>query len=290
VTESWSPPTGPPNGVPVRPNDARHDIEAAAAAARAEDQRLRAEVAAVSAARVLAAAAVERASAEADEARTLAKRALGKANESARAGQRADAARWTAAAEVFAKRLVDARARVAEAEQVLAAASQQHDRVRTGLTRNAGRLQAVAAARLPVLSGRRANKARQLLDETVFELRAPVDDLVAQGEADAGAALAAEAEDDVDVEVAEDDLERELDVSGTDEVLDELRSELGLPTTSWPTGADEAQPPEPAAADEDVAGDDDAAEDGVAQGGDGGDAVAAEAGERDAERVTGARR
>ena len=31
-----------PNGVPVRPNDARHDIEAAAAAARAEDQRLRA--------------------------------------------------------------------------------------------------------------------------------------------------------------------------------------------------------------------------------------------------------
>ena len=291
MTDPWSPPTGPPNGAPVHPNEARRDIERAAAAARTADQRLRAEVAAVAAARVRAAALIETASAEADEARTLAKRALGKANESARAGQRADAARWTAAAEVFAKRLVDARGRVADAEHALATAGRRHELVHTALTENVGRLLAVAAARLPVLSGRKANKAQQLVDQTVAELRAPVDHLVAQGEDDASAALAAEAEAEVDAEIADDDLERELDVAGTDEVLDELRTELGLAVASGAADTpDDAQPagppvavehaveggiaahqPDPAAQDDDAVG------------------VAAEPDERAAERVTGAR-
>jgi hypothetical protein len=56
---------------------------------------------------------------------------------------------------------------------------------------------------------------------------------VAQAVADARAELVAADEDasaaDA-VEVTVDDLEREVDYGGTDEILDELRVELGLPT------------------------------------------------------------
>jgi phage shock protein A len=214
----------------VPPAEARREIERAIATAQAEDRQLRGRVAGLVHDRVAAAAVVEAATAEADEARTLAKRALRQADEAARIGQRADTARWTSAAEVFAKRLADARARVVEAERQIAAAGPELDRLRTALDENVGRVQAVAAARIPMLSGRKATKAQRLVDDEVTGLAAPIDDVVARAERDARGVLeAAEPSDaDDDVVVDDDDLERELDDAGVDEILHELRVELGL--------------------------------------------------------------
>lgn len=241
MPDSWNPPTGPPNGAPVHPADAKREIEDAVAAALAYDQALRARAAALAAARVEAGARLQSATGEAEDARALAKRALDRANEAARAGQRADAARLTGAAQVFAMRLRDARAAVVESEAVVAASGAERQQLDAAFGQNVGRLQAVAAARLPMLSGRKASRSQALVDETVAALAAPVTDIVAQAEADARAALAAadEAASDADaVGVTVDDLEREVDYRGTDEILDELRVELGLPTVGTTPEAD----------------------------------------------------
>jgi hypothetical protein len=233
VPDSWNPPTGPPNGIPVHPADAKREIEHAVGAARAHDQTLRARVAMLAAARFEAGARLQAATSEIEDAHALVKRALVGANEAARAGQRADAARLTGAAQVFAMRLRNARTAVAEWEAVVAASSAQRQELDAALAENVGRLRAVAAARLPMLGGRKAARSQALVDETVSALSVPVTDLVAQAVADARAELvaadeAASADDAVEVTV--DDLEREVDYGGTDEILDELRVELGLPT------------------------------------------------------------
>ena len=243
MPDSWNPPTGPPNGAPVHPADAKREIEEATAAARAHHEALRGRAAELAAARVEAEARRAAATSEAQDARALAKRALGRANESARAGQRAEAAKWTGAAQVFAMRLRDARVAAIEAEASLTASGGERAQLDAALSENVGRLQAVAAARLPVLSGRKAARSQALVDETVAAISASVSDVVARAEVDARAALAAADEAASEVaEVADDDLEREVDFAGTDEILDELRAELGLPMVG-PTSEDETSAP-----------------------------------------------
>jgi hypothetical protein len=230
VTDSpWNPPTGPPNGVPLRPADARREVEEAIVAAVATDQRSRSDLAAATTARVEAADRLEVVADEVDEARSLAKRALGRANDSARAGQRDDAGKWTAAAQVFAMRLRDGRDALGELERRVAAETQRAEHARAALAANVGRLQAVAAARLPVLSGRKAAKLQREVDDAVAALATPTDDLVA-GAVRAGHAAADEAvQQGAPAVVADDDLESEVDVESTDDILTELRTELGLP-------------------------------------------------------------
>jgi hypothetical protein len=170
---------------------------------------------------------------EAAEARTLGKRALTRSNQSARDGQRADAAKLTAAARVFAKRLRDARELVAALERQLAAQAEQAQRAEAALVENVGRLRAVAAARLPLLSGRRAARAEREVEDAVAALGAPLDDQIARA-AEAARAAADEAAlpgpvGEVEVApVTDDELESEVDLESADEVLDELRAELGL--------------------------------------------------------------
>ena len=110
------------NPRPVRPTTSPCVRRTPAARSRgdrggpARDRELRAEIAALARRGIEASGAFEDSTAEAAESRDLAKRALERAEESARAGQRADAARLTDAARVFALRLRDARARVAGLE------------------------------------------------------------------------------------------------------------------------------------------------------------------------------
>jgi hypothetical protein len=230
VSISWNPPTGPPNGAPVRPVDARREIDDALDAAWDRDRELRAEATAVARGRVLASDQLAVSTDEAAEAIELAKRALTRADESARAGQRADAAKWTAAAQVFAMRLRDARERVAALEQHLAAAAELAQQVEAALVTNVGRLEAVVAARLPVLSGRKAARVRRSVDEVVGQITLPTDDLVAQAVQSARAAADDEAAGGDEVALMSTyDLEHEVDLESTDAILDELRSELGLP-------------------------------------------------------------
>jgi phage shock protein A len=260
---SWSPPTGPPNGAPVRSADARHEIEDAIDQARRHDRELRAEIIAASTARTRAADRRAAASAEVGEARSLAQRALRQANDAARAGQRADAAKLTGAARVFALRMRDAHQQVAWLEQQVAAATQRTQQVHTALSENVGRLKAVAAARLPVLSGRKAARAQQAVDETVAAISAPTSDLLVRGAEAARAALDEQAAaGGAVVPVAEDDLENEVDLDGADAILDELRDELGLPAPTAGAATGDAGAPagsgaesEDAAADEAAGGD-----------------------------------
>lgn len=247
---SWNPPTGPPNGVPVSANDARYEIESAITAAQNLDGELRRQVVAAATDRIRCADRLPAAAAEADDARNLARRALVQANDAARAGQRDEAAKWTAAAQVFAMRVRDARSEVAALEQRVAAAGDRIAQLERACAENAGRLEAVAAARLPVLRGRKAAKARHAVDTTLAELRRPLDDAVAEGTRVAREAAAAEAEADADVEVADEDLEREVDFDGADAILAELRDELGLPAPG--PGSPASDPP--ASGDDEPAG------------------------------------
>ena len=57
-------------------------------------------------------------------------------------------------------RLRDARAVVADAEAMAASWGSQRQQLDAALGENVGRLQALAAARLPMMSGRKASRAR----------------------------------------------------------------------------------------------------------------------------------
>lgn len=296
---SWSPPTGPPNGAPVRSADARHEIEDAIDQARRHDRELRAEIIAAATARTRAADRRAAASAEVGEARSLAERALRQANDAARAGQRADAAKLTGAARVFALRMRDAHQRVAWLEQQVAAATQRTQQVHTALSENVGRLKAVAAARLPVLSGRKAARAQHAVEETVAAISAPTSDLLARGAEAARAALDEQAAaGGAVVPVAEDDLENEVDLDGADAILDELRDELGLPAPTAGAATGDASAPagsgaesEDAAADEAAGGDPAGRDAAAADAGGGGPAGAgASGGSGDDRRVPASRR
>jgi molecular chaperone DnaK len=225
----WNPPTGPPNDVRLRPAEARRQISEAIEAAQARDRELREHISALTTRRVEL--AVELAAATADEAkaRALAKRALLRADESAREGQRADAARWDGAARVFALRMRDAGARVAALEAQMPETAAAVARVQSAMVANAAHLNQVAVARLATLNARKAARLQEAVDDARAEVSAPVDFLVAASEREARAALEAagalaSAAPAVPVDV--DDLEGEVDLAAADSLLDELRAEL----------------------------------------------------------------
>lgn len=270
MTDSpWNPPTGPPNGVPLRPADARREIDDAIVAARAADHELRVELSAATTARVHAADQLALAADVVEEAESLAKRALTQANEVAQTGRRDEAAKLTAAAQVFAMRMRDGREARAELERQVATATDRAEQARAALTANIGRLEAVAAARLPVLSGRKASKAQREVDEVVAMLATPTDDLVAAAVA-AGHAAAEAAEEHTPVEVADDDLESEVDVESTDDILAELRTSLGLPAPPGSAAAaSDSGPSREGTADDDPQSDAETAEGSGPDGGSG---------------------
>jgi hypothetical protein len=220
-------------GQPVRPADARHAIEEALVAARTRDRQLRDEIARAVTQRVEAARDLEAAGRESSDARKLAGRALARADDASRAGQRADAASWTDAARVFAMRWRDAGARAETRRAELVALDEQRQRAEAGIAANAGALRQAADARLAGLAGRRVGKLAATVDEAVAAIGAPATDLVARAEQGARAAWDA-------APVAPDGspapapvptlgvLEDEVDMESVDPLLDELRAELGL--------------------------------------------------------------
>jgi hypothetical protein len=258
--------------MPLRPVDARRELTEAITEARVRDGELRAELAALAAARVVATDRLAATTADAAEARDLAKRALARASASARDGQRADAAKLTGAAQVFAIRLRDARAQVVALEAELAAGAERSRGLEEELATNVGHLRAVAAARVPVLTGRRAARAQQDVDEAVASIDRPVDDDVARGTTAGQVELAraAEAPAQLEVEpVSDDDLDSEVDLESADDVLDELRAEMeseastdvaDVPDDTPPDAAEDGAGPDPAGStDPDPPGEADAA-------------------------------
>lgn len=220
-------PTGSPGGAPARPNAIRREIEDALDAARHDDRRLRAEVLALTTSHSQASTCLSVATEEAGEAAGLAKRALSQAEESARAGQRADAAKLTSAAEVFAMRVRDARRQVASLEQELVALDEQRRRAHEARRENLAGLQALIDARLPLLRGRKAGRVQHAVESVMGEISVPTGSLIA--EAAQAARAVDQSADEAAAVVTDDDLEREVDFEGTEAILDELRGELGLP-------------------------------------------------------------
>jgi hypothetical protein len=220
-------------GQPLRPADARHAIEEALVAARTRDRQLRDEIARAVAQRVEAARDLEAAGDESSESRKLAGRALARADEEARAGQRADAARWTDAARVFAMRWRDADARAELRRSELVELDEQRQRAEAGIAANAGALRQAADARLAGLSGRRIGRLAAEVDEAVAAIGAPATDLVARAEQAARAAhdaapVAPDGGPAPAVAPTLGALEDEVDLESVDPLLDELRAELGL--------------------------------------------------------------
>ena len=225
----WNPPTGPPNDVRLRPAEARRQIAQAIEAAQVRDQELRDEVTALTTRRVELAVELAAAVGDAAEARELAKRALVRSEEAARDGQRADAARWTDAARVFALRMRDAGARAATLEAQVPETLAAVRRVQAAMTANAAHLDQVAVARLASLPARKAGRMQQAVADAKADVTAPIDFLVAASEREARAALEAAgalASAAPVVPVDEDDLEDEVDLAAADPLLDELRAEL----------------------------------------------------------------
>src|SRR5262249_37351814 len=161
---TWNPPSG---------SGARRAVDEALAAARERDRQLRAEIARMVADRIVAAEELETSRTEAEDACTLAARALTRSDQSAQAGQRAEAATVTGAARVFAMRWRDARARAADAEAWVAAADEGRRRAEAGLAANAGALDKAAAVYLASVTGRRAAKMQAEVDATVSEISTP---------------------------------------------------------------------------------------------------------------------
>lgn len=241
----WNPPTGPPNDVRLRPAEARRQITQAIEAAQARDRELRHEVAVMTTRRVELAVELAAAAADAAEARELAKRALLRSEESAREGQRADAARWTDAARVFALRMRDALARAAALEPQVPQTVAAVERAKAAMVANAAHLNQVALARMVALNPRKASRLQEEVEDAKAEVSAPVDFLVAATEREAHAALEAAgslAAAAPTVPVALDDLEDEVDLAAADPLLDELRAEPA------PEDPPPEKPPSPPAA------------------------------------------
>jgi len=255
----WNPPTGPPNDVRLRPAEARRQILEAIETAQARDGELRAEISALTTRRVELAAELAAAVEDEAGARELAKRALLQSDESARQGQRADAARWTGAARVFALRMRDARARAAAVKAQTGENATAVARVQSAMAANAAHLNQVAVARLPWLNARKAARLQETVEDAKAEVSAPVDFLVAATEREARAALAGAVDLVSPAALSEpvegDDLENEVDLDAADPLLDDLRAELapGEPApdpveTTPPPTTDRDAPPRPARA------------------------------------------
>jgi phage shock protein A len=227
--------------------DPQVEIEAAINEARQQDKVLRNEAAKVIAHRTRVADEVEEASKEVAEARELAKQALLKADEATRAGNAAEAQKWTSAAQTIAMRLQASQKNADAMQQQLVLADQQAQQAQSAVRNNAMRLEEVAAKRMQMLGQLQAAKVQETVNQAMATINAKVGgdapslEEIEDKIQDRMAAAAAQAQLDADSPdgvIAE--LERSVDLSGANDTLDDLRAELGLDA---PTAAAEIPAP-----------------------------------------------
>jgi phage shock protein A len=226
--------------------DPQVEIEAAINEARDQDKVLRNEAAKVIAHRTRVADEVEEAAKEVAEAKELAKQALLKADEATRAGNPAEAQKWTSAAQSIAMRLQASQKNVDAMQQQLVLADQQSQQAQAAVRNNAMRLEEVAAKRMQMLGQLQAAKMQETVNKAMATISAKVggdapsldeiEDKIQDRMANAAATAQLDA-DSPDGAMAE--LERSVDLSSANSTLDDLRAELGL------DGATPEVPPAP---------------------------------------------
>lgn len=226
--------------------DPQVEIEAAINEAREQDKVLRNEAAKVIAHRTRVADEAEEAAKDVAEAKELAKQALVKADEATRAGNAAEAQKWTAAAQSIAMRLQASQRNVDAMQQQLVLADQQSQQAQAAVRNNAMRLEEVAAKRMQMLGQLQAAKMQETVNKAMATISAKVGgdapslDEIEDKIQDRMANAAAQAQLDADSpEGAMAELERSVDLSSANATLDDLRAELGL------DGATPEVPPAP---------------------------------------------
>src|SRR5688572_14308367 len=248
--------------------DPKVEIESAINEARSRDQTLRNEAAKVIAHRTRVAGEMEDAAADVAEAKELARQALVKSDAAARAGNAADAQKWSSAAQGIALKLQAAQKSLDSYQQQLTIADQQAEQAKQAVHDNAMRLEEIAAKRMEMLGQLEQAKMQESVNNAMAsinsnvggdapslkEIEDKIEDRMAKAMAQTELTAATP-------EGAMAELKREVNMTGANAALDDLRHELGLgpppalgagESVSGPgevdatTSADTAEPPAPA--------------------------------------------
>jgi phage shock protein A len=215
--------------------DPEIEIEQAVQEAQRRDQELRNQAAQVVAHRVQLESQIERAAADAGEAKELAKQALIKAQEATSAGDAAAAEKWNRSAQALAMRLQAAENNLNSLKAQYETAVTQAEDAKKAVQQNAMRLQELAAKRMEMLGSLQqakmqesVNKAMESLTATVGDESVSLSKVEDKIEARRAQAMAHAELREATPEGAEAELRESISVAQADAKLDELRKELGI--------------------------------------------------------------
>jgi phage shock protein A len=215
--------------------DPEIELEQAITEARKRDQELRTQAAKVVAHRTTLESRIERAAAEAGEARELAKQALLKAQAATAAGDTAGADKWNRSAQGIAMRLQAAENNLSSLKAQYETAATQAESAKRAVQQNAMRLQELAAKRMELLGSLQQAKMQESVNKAVESMSATFDDEAVsldkvedKIEARRAEAMARAELREATPEGAEMELRETISVAQADAKLEELKKELGI--------------------------------------------------------------
>jgi len=217
--------------------DPEVEIEQAIQAAQRRDRELREQAAMVIAHRTRLATEIEDAAEELAEAKELAKQGLLKADAATQAGRPEEAARWTQSAQAIAMRIQAAQSNYDRLKEQLVTADTQAGQAKQAVQENAMELQEIAAKRMDLVGQLESAKMQEAVNRAMTTIgdqvseKGPslseVEDKIQQRMAEASArAELSEATPEGSMR----ELGRAVNLSKADDVLNDLRAELGLAT------------------------------------------------------------
>lgn len=215
--------------------DPEIEIQSSIDEAKARDQALRNQAAKVIAHKTQLNSQIERGADSAGEAKEMAKQALLKAEEAKAAGDAANAAKWTQAAQSLAMKLQAAENNLASLKSQYETALTQADKAKEAVQANAMKVQELSARRLEMLGSieqakmqEAVNNAVQSMSTSIADEGPNLDAIEDKIERRRAEAMAKAELHEATPEGAEDELRRAVNMSEADAKLDELRAELGL--------------------------------------------------------------
>jgi phage shock protein A len=220
--------------------DPEIEIEQAIRAAQERNKTLRNQAAKVVANRTHVANELEQASAELAEAEAMARQAVLKADEAAKAGDAEAAAKWTRTAQSLAMKMTASKNSVEMLTAQLQTAEEQAEQAKLAVQQNAMELEQISAKRIEMLGQLESAKMQEELNKTMAQLNSSLDD--------GGAPSMKQVEDKIQKRMAEAkakaeieevtpegslaELKRSVDLAESEKVLDDLKAQLGIGATS----------------------------------------------------------
>jgi phage shock protein A len=236
--------------------DPEIEIEQAIGDARRRDQELRNQAVKVIAHRTQVQNQLEDAADELGKAKEMAKQALLKADASEKAGNAADAEKWTNTARTMAMQMQAAQNNVDMLKKQFETAGVQAEQAKQAVNQNALQLQEISAKRMQMLGALESAKMQESVNRAMDSLNASVgdsapslDEVENKIEARLAQASAKAELKEATPEGAMAELKQSVSMAKADSALDALRAELGMGTAgALPSGdastASPAPPPE----------------------------------------------